>query len=267
MFFKATNDNMFYAIFTNEKNRDLLERLIKESTDKDIKVIRLLPTRQAKNNMKHKSKTVDILAKVDNGEVNVELNSQYYVGLENRNAGYIFHRYTNKEKVSESYKDMPNFIQINLTKGPKDMPVKAMYTLYDLKNNRQFVTNLTIYEVNLTLVKEICYNETRKTSLLEILDYDKEELEKVEGDELVEKFKKEVSRLNEDEEFVEFLTQEEEDRLYINSVTEDAFDKGKIEGIEQNTLAIAKKMLQETKDLEMISRITGLSIEQLQQLC
>ncbi len=49
----------------------------------------------------------------------MELDTQQYDGLNRRNAGYIFTRYSNGVPVSESYNKMPHYIQINLTKAKK----------------------------------------------------------------------------------------------------------------------------------------------------
>lgn len=48
--------------------------------------------------------------------------------------------------------------------------------------------------------------------------FDLDELTNTRGDDLVEKIKDEIQRLNEDVEFVKFLLNEEEERLYINSL-------------------------------------------------
>jgi len=74
----------------------------------------------------------------------------------------------------------------------------------------------------------------------------------------MEKLKKEAIYLNNDEEFVKFLDDETEDRLFINTFIE--------MGIEQNNLEIAKKMLQENFSEEIISKITGLSIKEINDL-
>lgn len=44
------------------------------------------------------------------------------------------------------------------------------------------------------------------------------------------------------------------------------YKKGKEEGIEQDRIVMAKKMKAEGLDLDLIARITGLSVEEIQKL-
>lgn len=74
---------------------------------------------------------------------------------------------------------MPKFIQINLTgENDKESPLKAIYTLHDKYNNIEFIDNLKIYGINLEKAKEMWYIKSSKTSLIGLLDCDKEELNK-----------------------------------------------------------------------------------------
>ena len=120
-FFKGTNDNMFKAIFTPKKNRELLKEFIKRSLkqvlNSDLEDLVILSSEIAKTNVYIKGKTVDILAETKNEVLNIELNNSYYPALHNRNASYIFSKYSEEVKVSETYNKMKMFIQINLTKG------------------------------------------------------------------------------------------------------------------------------------------------------
>ena len=62
--------------------------------------------------------------------INLEINSGYYNGLHERNAGYIFSKYSEYTKVSEDYSKMPKFYQLNFTKKlSKDYPLLVKYYL------------------------------------------------------------------------------------------------------------------------------------------
>lgn len=120
-FFKATNDNMFKAVFTPKKNRELLKeflkRSLKEVTSINLDGLIILSSEIAKTSVHIKGKTVDILAETKEGVLNIELNNGYYSALYKRNASYIFSKYSEEVKVSETYNKMKTFIQINFTKG------------------------------------------------------------------------------------------------------------------------------------------------------
>ena len=91
-----------------------------------------------------------------------------------------------------------------------------------------------------------------------MIDMSYEELLKVKGDKLMEKLKDEATKLNNDDDFVKFMSDEDEERLLKNSYIQ--------EGIEQQTIELTKKMLKENIDINQISKITGLSTDEITRL-
>ena len=75
----------------------------------------------------------------------------------------------------------------------------------------------------------------------------------------MERFEKEVNKLNTDIEFTEFLSAEEDNERLKNTLIYEAEEKGKAEGI----LAVARNMLKEKADINFISKTTGLSKEEI----
>ena len=69
-----------------------------------------------------------------------------------------------------------------------------------------------------------------------MIDMSYEELSKVKGDKLMEKLKDEATKLNNDDDFVKFMSDEDEERLLKNSYIKEGFDKGIEKGIEQQTI-------------------------------
>lgn len=270
-FFKASNDSMFKSIFTNEKNRDLLEGIIEGVTKNKLKITKLLPTEQIKNNINVKGKTLDLLAKGNKDEYNIEVNTSSYLGLHNRNAGYIFKRYSDGLSIGDNYNKMPKYIQINLTHpNGEDLPLISEYTLYDKEHNIDYIDNLKIYEINIEKAKKQWYNTSDGRRLIALLDCDEKELNSIKGDELMEKLKSEVNRLNQDKDFVEFLSKEEEERLLMNTLKNNSFEDGKKEGleqgIEQEKITTAKNMLKKGSTIEFISEVTELDVETIKGL-
>ena len=91
-----------------------------------------------------------------------------------------------------------------------------------------------------------------------MIDMSYEELSKVKGDKLMEKLKDEATKLNNDDDFVKFMSDEDEERLLKNSYIQ--------EGIEQQTIELTKKMLKKNTDINFISEITDLSIDEINKL-
>ena len=232
-----------------------------------------------KNNVNKKGKILDVIAKTDDGQVvNIELNNSETDYLHRRNAAYAFNLYAENIMVSETYQDMNIFIQINLTNNRPKIPLIEKYTVNGEITRRKFIDNLTFYEINIQKAKKSWYNKPNSKRLLALLGCDEEELNEAIGDGFVERIKKDVKELNEDVEFVKFLSEEDEERLYVNSVKKDEYDKGKKvgieqgvvqgieQGIEQEKINTAKNMLKENIGIDIISKVTGLSIEEIQKL-
>ena len=93
-----------------------------------------------------------------------------------------------------------------------------------------------------------------------------EELLKVKGDKLMEKLKDEAIELNNDDDFVKLMSDEEEERLLKNSYIQEGFEQGIEQGIEQQTIELTKNMLKENANINFISKITGLSTDEITKI-
>ena len=95
-----------------------------------------------------------------------------------------------------------------------------------------------------------------------MIDMTYEELLKVKGDKLMEKLKDEAIELNNDDDFVKLMSDEEEERLLKNSYIQEGFKQG----IEQQTIELTKNMLKENANINFISKITGLSTDEITKI-
>ena len=78
----------------------------------------------------------------------------------------------------------------------------------------------------------------------------------------MDKLKKEAIKVNSDDEMIKLMSDEDEERLYVNTLKE----IGKEEGIKEYTIEIVKKMLEENIDVSTISRVSGLSKEEIEKI-
>ena len=108
-----------------------------------------------------------------------------------------------------------------------------------------------------------------------MLDANSEELKELcKGDAIMEKFKKNVDKLNDDKTVIDFLTKEEEDEIIKTSYYDDGLEAGLKQGEKhgkklgqmEEKLDLAKKMKESNIDLDLISKITGLSRKKLETL-
>ena len=183
--------------------------------------------------------------------------------------------------MGESYNSMPLVIQINLSSLNSNKLVYK-YNLYDKINNKTYIDNLEIYEFNITKIKETCYNKSSKYRLLSLLDCNKEELDLIKGDDIVERIKNEVNYLNDDPDFIKYMSEEDEARLLKNTLKEDAyqtgihegFEKGVEHGIEQGIeegskkqkLITAKELLKNNIPIDIIVKSTGLTENEINSI-
>ena len=88
------------------------------------------------------------------------------------------------------------------------------------------------------------------------------ELESIKGNKYMNRLKEEVVEINNDEEMIKLLSDEDEERLYINTMKE----IGKEEGVKEKTVEMVKKMLKENIDISTISRVSGLSEKEIKEI-
>ena len=73
-------------------------------------------------------------------------------------------------------------------------------------------------------------------------------------------------KVNNDDEIVKLLSDEDEERLYINTMKAWGKEEGIKEGIATNTIDMVKKMLKENASIDFISRVSGLSKEEIEKI-
>lgn len=81
-----------------------------------------------------------------------------------------------------------------------------------------------------------------------------------------QKYESEVNRVNEDEKYVHFLTDEEEYAMFKRSEIAFAKEAGIEEGKKEGIIQTAKNMLKNEISKETISICTGLSISEIENL-
>ena len=77
---------------------------------------------------------------------------------------------------------------------------------------------------------------------------------------------KNVEELNEDSEFVSIISPDKDNEMVINTLKNEAIKEGRLEGKKENTLETAKKMLDDNLSIDMVSKYTGLSEDEIKKL-
>ena len=294
-FYTAKNDLIFKTIMLEQPEllKEIIERIIKVKIDEIIILNSELPVTYVRS----KKRIVDLLVKSKDRYINVELNSEaddevYKI----RNTTYLFNVYSERIKKGEEYIELlkKEFIAINLSYRLKEEKIKYEYKIQD-DNKKEFINNFKIIEINMDKIKKDWYilnkKEKEEYKYLYMLDLNKEELKSYCGDDvLMEKYENKVRKLNEDEKFTYFLTDEEDGENIYNSrlklaeekATQRGLEKGMQQGMQQGiergieqgieqgsketSINIAKEMLKKEMNIDDISEITKLSVEQIKKI-
>ena len=276
-FYTCKYDKPFKEIMLNEKNKDILKKLLETILKQEIKYINIKNVELSVKGMDVKRKSVDVYLESLNKKIEIEVNTSLESYIHPRNMSYISNIYSSHTLRNDSYDEKTDIIQINLNYNQKNKRIYNEYMMRDLYGD-VYVKNLKIIELNMEKYKEMWYHgsekEKEENKFLIMLDLNEEELKKIKGDKVVSKYMKEINKLNNDSEFVEYMSAEEDARKIYNSRMYDArekgfkqgYDEGIEQGIEQNKIEIAKNLLDNNVDINIISLSTGLSQEEIKNL-
>ena len=254
---------------------NILKPLLEYILEKEIIELQILNPNLIQDTYKTRGQRLDLLVKTKDEIINVELNSNYNETIMIRNLHYVFKLASENTKRGNKYKIDNKIVQINLNFSNSKYE-KCEYILYDKRNELILTDYIKIYNIGIDKYIKNYYNNGKKFTkgedLIIMLDLDKKELEELsEKSDIVDNFKEDVIKANEDEFVVEWISHEEEQKQYEEVLYEKGLSQGKqqglSEGIEKGLMKksneIAKKMLELNMDLETISKVTGLTIDEI----
>ena len=284
--FRLCNYSVFKEIFTKVPNA--LASLISEIMNIDYFVlhnnIEIERSELEKNGIMNKSTTCDFVVKVDSGfKIDVEINTRKTIGLNERNFLFVSRLYSNMIPRGTKYKDLSNYkvAQININGfGSYSDKVLTKVMLMDLDSNIPTIESIIIYNFDIAKCYKVYYNKSESN-----IDYNDKlirwgailytdnilDIAEIIGDDLMEKEDKET--------FIKVLRNlEEKDRSYtddeilqreqfrLEAEREIGKEEGLELGIELTKIDTVKKMLEENLDIELISKITELTKEEIMKI-
>ena len=277
-YYNGLNDIVFKNTLCVEEHKGLLKWLLESCLDIKIDNLILKDKELSKKTKYSKGRVVDLLIESDNKMFNVEINNRPHDYNNDRNLGYLANLYGKSIDKSNDYKKISSCIQLNITSGKKDIELKSKYLLVDTLNESKniWTDNFIIYEINVDLLKKLYYNKDIKSinkyKPVIMLTLNKEELEEFSlGDERIMEYKDKVNELNSDDDFVTFISREEDQEKTENALRTIISEKNeelKTQKTKLNNVNIehARKMKEKNIDLNAISEITGLTIEEIEKL-
>ena len=275
----AVSDVMFEVMFNNDGiGKKYTSYLLSLIFDMDYEYlynnIEFMKSKLDKERYHKKGMTVDLICKIDGKYYNVELNNnRTSVGRMERNVYYGTNVFGDKLKRNDDY-NYNYTIQVNLNNfsfsGVDE--IRQDFMLRDEKGNI-LTDKIKIIQIYIPLIRKKWYDNNEITELEKFLmiinEKDSKRLESlIKENDFMDDYRKDAKERSTNTEVVGLYNKELEDELLFKASLKEKYDEGKKqgieEGIEEGILTVAKKMLENSLDLETISKVTGLSIKELE---
>ena len=276
-------DPIFKSVLKDDNMRGILSFLISEITGLDktyvMENIDFKDNELKKYRYLQKGKVADLIVYIENNIINIEANQVLNLGVIDKNNSYHY------KLASEVIKNElnPFVIQINIDKKNGFDELVSKFQLRDETGKYTIDNKFINYHINIDKVLKKVYNKdniTRleKILLLMVID-DKKTLRKIsKGDKelcyMVDKI--EEMALNDG---IVGLYDKEKAMERVNAINKieaineglaeghaKGLAEGRAEGLSEAKSNIAKKMLDENIPIELISKITELSKEEIEKL-
>ena len=274
-------DIAFKKIFGVEENKDLLISLINSIVGEEDQVsdVTLLNPYNPKNFKNDKLSVLDIKATNQDGtRFNIEIQISDEADYDKRALYYWAKLYTKQLQVAEDYSKLSKAIGIhilNLTSIPEVKKYHNVFTVTEQETGEPYFTDLELHTIEL---KKFSSNSDEELSDIvfkvknaldmwlafltrnDLLITDK--LPKELNDANLKKAINVLSVMN----FTPAEREAYEDHLKFLRIEANSLKKAEQKGMEKRTLDIAKNMLAKNSDIDFISDITGLSVDQIKSL-
>ena len=280
-FISLLNDTTFKYMLKNERMRPWFNKLIYYVTGIDISEYKLIDQELNSGN-DIKDYRLDILLEKDNQLINIEMNKYLNEYTLIKNHTYLYRLagsgYLSGDKFSKKYVTQINF---NNSYCPENKDVGVLCYEFQNKEIDSKIEGIKDYEIYLESFRGICYNgDNEKEMMLSMFmgdDYDglrKIASENKEAKEVIE----ELERLGIDDKWNAWYDNSIIQKKIENSARSYGYDegydagvlKGKeagiLEGKRSNSIEIAKNLINQNINIEDISKSTGLTIEEIENL-
>ena len=258
-------DRAFKSTFKSNLNilKNILNASLPITISKEDK-ISLLDSEMPIINKKEHEQIVDIFVVRSKFENVFERNTKY----KNRMSNVIFEKGENLKELKTKY-----LYQLNLNASPNEEILEDTIVMYGLNTNKIYSSKESVIIKSLERYRDLYYNGVRDKKVIwltiltarnfsELYEMASQILD---GKELKKLMEASIN-MSKDGFVLHAWQKEKMDALVKYNEIEEATNKGKAEGIKENTIEIAKKLLKENIDVETISKTTGLTKEDIQKL-
>jgi predicted transposase/invertase (TIGR01784 family) len=281
-FYTCMYDRAFKEVMLNENNKEILKSVLTSALKVEIYEIELLNQELNSGNVHVKRKHIDAHLKTNEGVIEVEVNAYPEKYVYPRNMAYMCNMYASNTLVGEEYTESTKFIQINFTYRKEE---KEAYNIYKIQNKegKEFVKNFIIYEFNMKYYMDLWYNKNKKgiedNKYIIMMGLEEKELKQLSReDKVVGEYMEELKKVNANPKFIEYMSEEEDERKIRNSQLKEAretgleegikegIEEGKQEGSKEKSIEIARNLLKMNLSIEQIKEATGLTEQEIKIL-
>ena len=276
------SDRVFKSLFSNESLKGVLSYIIVYVTDLTKEEvydnIEIVNPYEPVNNITEREKTHDLKVNIENSTITLEMNKFNDSENKFRNAAHYHESIVKKLQRAKSKKDIGKVYQISFdVKNPISESLISIIMMMDIKTHLidPSEANFKKYLINVSKITKMGYNINKLSRFEKILlmlsETKKESLRKIaKGDKELEDMEKEIERLSKDPETVSYINDETLRKIAYEIDIENAEKKGHSsgysEGIHENSKEIAQNMLKENIDINLISKVTKMSIDEIKKL-
>lgn len=268
-FYSLLSDTTFKYLFKNNNTRPILEKMIYKITGINLEGYKLIDNELNTGNF-IKDYRLDLLFEKDNELVIIEMNQEVNQSIYNKNHSYLYRLAGNLYKQGGKYEETKYVTQINFNNCKCPVEDDIGILIYEFLNQEYNlkIEGIKTYEIYLAKYKDICYNQDERKRYLSLFKAESyEELRKIAGDNKeVLKLVDEIEKLNEEKYFGALYDAEEEHKRLVRSSEMIGEERGMIKGAEAKSKEIARSMLNKNMDINLVSELTGLSIEEINDL-
>ena len=275
-------DLMFKKVFADEEDKSSLICLLDYILDIKVDDVTILNPEIIASNFYDKGTTVDLIVKLEDGTViSIEMNTNTGTFVIVRNLFYLTKIMSKNIDSENSYLDLHKHIQVNFdTKGKHTNPIMK-YCLLDEETHEKLTDKIEIIRIDVGYFKELCYTKDAsdldlKTRLIGLVGIDNREIAEsiTRGDDKLEHIIKKVEKFSDTEEIIGAYDIEKHRKMMAEAEKEEArreakqqgIEQGVVQGVKQGLTETAKNMLKDNVPVEIISKYTGLSIEEINAL-
>jgi len=281
-------DFHFVRVFGNEDNIDIIEYFISDfyniPLEEVVGNIQILSRDLKQESKREKSKQVDLLLKLGDKKINIEISSSVSKGRKERDLVFLSRIHGGQLEYRQNYKDIGTSWQLRLndTSCNNGKLVKTYFLTSQDEDRDIYSEKFRIDNVDLEVARKIGYNddnEKRVRWCKIITASSRNEIIKELGDRLMDKktrnkLVKEVEKNSRDEDIYDIYEMystekmERDDLIYeaIEKTTKEVTKEVTEEVTKKNAVETAKKLLEEGIDISIISRVTGLSKADIEKL-